>query len=115
MLISNYCRANSRDGRQNSLSRAGRLTFAQSVLSSIPLFYMQFERPPTWLHKEIDKAIRRCVWVKKGDTRGVHLLSWERLVKPKKLGGANLKSAMHMNMAMLAKLRWRMIANKEEL
>lgn len=71
------------------LSRAGRLTLAQSVLGSIPIFYMQMERLSAWVHKELDRAMRRCVWGKRDGSRGVHMLGWEGLTKPKRLGGAS--------------------------
>lgn len=40
---------------------------------------------------------------------GGHLLNWDTLTKPKRLGGANLKPARDMNCAMLAKLAWRVL------
>lgn len=46
----------------NCLSRAGRLTLAQTVIGSIPIFNMQLERLPNWVHKYLDKAARKCVW-----------------------------------------------------
>lgn len=49
----------------------------------------------------------------KGD-RGVHLLNWEVLSKPKKLGGANLKPAKDVNRAMMAKLAWRVLKHSGE-
>lgn len=44
------------------LSRAGGLTLAQSILGSLPIFHMQLERLPAWVHRELDKAMRKCVW-----------------------------------------------------
>lgn len=44
------------------LSRAGRLTLAQSVLTSLPIFQMQLEKLPTWVHKALDRAVRCCLW-----------------------------------------------------
>lgn len=52
----------------------------------------------------LDKATRNYVWGGHGGKREVHLLRWEMLIKPKKLGGAGVKSAKEMNWAMLAKL-----------
>lgn len=86
------------------LSRAGSLTLAQSVMGSLPIFHMQLEQLPSWLHKEINKATQKCVWRMNKGGRGVHLLSWEVLGKPKKQGGANLKLAKDVNHALLAKL-----------
>lgn len=97
-------------GLESSLSsRAGRLTLAQTVLGSIPIFQMQFERLPNWVHRELHKAVRSCVWAKHGGGRGMHLTRWETLTTPKSLGGANLKVAETMNWALLAKQAWRLM------
>lgn len=96
------------------LSRAGRLTLAQTVLGSIPIFQMQIERLPKWVCMELDKAVRSCVWVKHDGERGMHLIRWETIIKPKRLGGANLRSAEKMNWAMLAKLAWRLLKSSGE-
>lgn len=66
------------------LSNAGRLTLVQSVLGSIPIFYMQLEQLPGWIHKELDKETWKCIWGKVRDKRGVHLRDWDMLCKPKK-------------------------------
>lgn len=43
------------------LSRTGRITLAKSVVGSMPIFNMQIECLPSWVHKELDKATRKCV------------------------------------------------------
>lgn len=43
------------------LSRAGRLTLAKSVVSTMVNFLMQFQKLPTRIHKELDRQVRRCV------------------------------------------------------
>lgn len=43
------------------LSRVDRLTLAKSVLGSLPVFNMQLERLPDWVHKEIKKSVRKRV------------------------------------------------------
>lgn len=97
------------------LSRAGRLTLAKSVLDSLPVFEMQMEHLPDWVHKELDKAVRRCVWGLDGDRRGVHLLDWMTLCRSKRSGGAGLRPAREINQAMLAKLAWRILSCRGEL
>lgn len=83
--------------KSRCISRAGRLTLAQSVLGSLPVFQMQMEKLPNWVHNEIDKATRRCIWGKNDGGRGVYLLSWETMTKPKQLEGASHKVAKLMN------------------
>lgn len=88
-----------------------RITLAQSVPGSIPVFTMQLEQLPVWVHKEIDRAMRRCVWGKAAGKKGMQLLNWETFCKPKKLGKANLKLARDTNHALLAKMAWRVLTS----
>lgn len=97
-----------------SLSKAGRLTLAQSVLNSTPIFNMQLERLHNWVHKELDRVSRHCVWGTSKERRAIHLLSREVLSMPKCSGGANLKPAMNMNQVMLAKSAWMVICCPED-
>lgn len=90
-------------------TRAGRLTLAQSMLGSLRIFPMQFERFPAWVHNKLDKTTSCCVWGKQEGARGVHVLSWEMLTLPKHLGGANIRRAQKMSWARLAKLAWRLM------
>lgn len=90
-------------------SRAGKFTLAQSVLASILIFHMQLERLPAWVHKELDMAIRSCVWGSSHGRRRIHLVGWEEMCKPKKCGGVNVKSSRDMNRSMLAKLAWEVL------
>lgn len=45
----------------------------------------------------------------------MHLLKWEVLIKPKQMGGLNIRSAREMNWALLAKLVGRMICRGGQL
>lgn len=51
------------------LSRTRRFTLARSVLGSIPIFHMQMEKLPSWVHKVLDRAMRHCAWGKNDGTR----------------------------------------------
>lgn len=90
------------------LSRAGRLTLAKSVLSNMGAFHMQMQKLSTKMHKELDSAVRQCIW---GSTAGrrIHLLSWETLRKPKEESGDGLRRASDMNKSLLAKLGWHIL------
>lgn len=85
------------------LFRAGRQTLAQSGVNSIPLFLMQLGKFPSWMHKDLDKAVRRCLWSKRDGNRSIHPLEWSTLIKSKRIGGANLRLAKEMNLALFAK------------
>lgn len=100
--------------KSHCLSRAGRLTLARSVLCNMGVFYMQMQKLSSQTHKEIDKAVRDCVWGSSANQRRVHLLDWATLCRTKKEGGAGLRRAEDMNRALLAKLGWRMLVCGDE-
>lgn len=81
----------------------------------MPIFSMQVERLPTWVHRELNKDARKCIWGEAEGNKGVHLLSWDCLCKPKELGSTNMKSAKDMNHVLMAKLAWRVLNNSNEV
>lgn len=69
------------------LSLAGRVTLAKSTLSTIACYSMQTAKIPRTVCDDIDKRTRRFLWGGTEERRGMHLLSWEALQKPKEHGG----------------------------
>lgn len=49
------------------------------------------------------------------DKRRIHLVAWDKLCRPKERGGIGLKRASEMNKALLAKLGWRLLTNRNEI
>lgn len=99
--------------KMKCLSRAGRLTLAKSVLSGMSVFHMQIQRLLTKVHKELDGAVRQCIYGSSVEKRSIHLLNWDTLCKSKADGGAGLQRSEHMNKAMLSKLAWRMLTEDD--
>lgn len=92
--------------KSRCLSRAGRLTLAKTVLSSMAVFYMQAQRLSTQIHKEIDSVIRQCIWGSSVMKQTIHLLNWDTLCEPKDCGDAGLRRSEDMNKSLLAKFGW---------
>lgn len=96
------------------LNKAGRLALAQSVLASIPTYYMQV----TWLPKSIcdiiDKTTRNFIWKGNSD-KSIHLVGWDKITKPKKEGGLGIRMARESNTAMLGKLVWDLHSSADKL
>ncbi|GKU87915.1 hypothetical protein SLEP1_g2242 [Rubroshorea leprosula] len=101
--------------KASMLSRAGRVTLASSVLSAIPNYYMQGAYLLESIHKELDSLTRQFIWGSTGEKRKTHLVSWDRITQPKKLGGLGLRSSKEANQALMAKVQWRMISEKDRL
>lgn len=90
--------------KSKCLSRAGRLTLAKIVINSMAIFEMRMGRLLSKDHKELDKAVRNCVWGSLTEQRRIHLLNWDILCRSEACGGGGLRSAEFMNKALLAKL-----------
>ncbi len=89
------------------LSRAGRLTLLNSVLSSIPAFFFSAFRIPTCVLNAMDKIRRGFFWRGKVLTNGFHcLVNWEHVCRPKDLGGLGIRKLKEMNSSLLMKSFW---------
>jgi hypothetical protein len=86
------------------LSYDGRLIMVNSVLSTLPTFYMCSLKLPPQVIKQIDIYIKHCLW-SKGDIsrRGTCLVAWETACKPKKEGGLGIIDLEKQNDALLMK------------
>ncbi|CAN1142695.1 Putative ribonuclease H protein At1g65750 [Linum perenne] len=101
--------------KRNTLSLAGRVTLASSVLNSIPAYAMQTTLLPASITKDIDARIRNFVWGSTSDKRKTHLISWDVVCRPKSEGGLGLKKAKELNEAFMMKLGWLILKAPEKL
>lgn len=101
--------------KARTLSLAGRLTLIKSVTSSIPIYVMQTTKLPASICDELDQFNRNFLWGHTEDNKTVHLVKWSTVTKPKAYGGLGIRDTRMMNQALLAKIGWRLIHNKEML
>lgn len=98
------------------LSRGGRLVLINSVLSSIPAYWMSFFYFPMWVIKRIDKIRRAFFWSGKNKVSGIKCLSkWENLCRSKEQGGIGIINLHWQNIALLGKWLWKLLTNEENL
>ena len=57
----------------------------------------------------IDQATRSFIWNGRLGTRSLHLVSWNKVARPKHLGGLGIRDARWMNVAFLGKLVWHLL------
>ncbi|CAL1354996.1 unnamed protein product [Linum trigynum] len=70
-----------------TLSLAGRITLAQSVLVSLPAYTMQISFLPASVREYIDKKIRAFICGISKAGRKIHLVDWDMICRPKEEGG----------------------------
>lgn len=100
--------------KQKLLNKAGRITLARSVLSSLPTYGMQ----SLWILQSvcahIDSSIRRFIW--KGiEGKGIHLVKWDTITLPRKMGGPGIRRAREAHTALLGKLVWELLHPSNKL
>ncbi|PNY07262.1 ribonuclease H [Trifolium pratense] len=93
--------------QHNLLNKAGRMTSVKSVLNSIPKYYMQIAWLPQSTCDFIDRMARNFLWKGSSDT-GMHLVGWDKITKPKKLGGLGIRKARDANTSLLDGFHYRM-------
>ena len=96
------------------LNKPGRLALASSVLSSIPSYYMQINWLPQSICDGIDQTTRNFIW-RDSNNKGVHLVGWEKIAKPKSMGGLGIRTARRNNICLLGKLVWDMTQHSTKL
>lgn len=95
--------------KAHTLSTTGRLIYAQSILSTILVYTAQTVLLPMKICHQLDKLVWDFFWGTSANSKTWHLISWEVITKPKLYGGLELTYARDRNLALLAKLSWRLL------
>jgi hypothetical protein len=83
----------------------GRVVLLNSVLSSIPIYWMSFYKLPATIRTRIDKLRRRFFWYDGNTVREkITLVSWKKVCRSRKQGGLGVIDIELMNKALLIKL-----------
>jgi hypothetical protein len=96
------------------ISFGGKLVLINSVLNSIPIFYMSYMKMPVQVRKKVVRIQRDFLW---GGVNGKKKLSWVKwkvVCQDKKKGGLGVRDLELVNLSLLMKWRWRLL-NREEV
>nr|XP_028952588.1 uncharacterized protein LOC103432147 [Malus domestica] len=97
------------------LSQAGKEVLVKAVAMALPNYAMSYFKLPIGVCRDLEKAIRNFWWRGSEQRKGVHWISWERLMKQKQFSGLGFRDIQCFNLAFLAKIGWRLIQNPMSL
>ncbi|XP_057760132.1 uncharacterized protein LOC130980472 [Arachis stenosperma] len=97
------------------LNKAGRLCLVNAVMASIPVYNMQVSLLPKYACDKIDSLMRQFLWKGQANGRGLPLVKWDIAITSKKAGGLGVRDTLCANMALLGKLVWDCLNNKNKL
>ncbi|PNY14872.1 ribonuclease H, partial [Trifolium pratense] len=96
------------------LNKPGRVVLANSVISSLPAYHMQINWLPQGMCDDLDRTVRRFIWKGTGDV-GMHLVSWNKITQPRRLGGLGVRVSRLQNISLLGKLIWEILNSPDKL
>ncbi|KAJ1421161.1 ribonuclease H [Sesbania bispinosa] len=99
--------------KSNSLSFAGRATLTQSCLYNIPNYILQAVVIPCFVCEEIERLCKIFIWVTTQARKRCHLISWDKICRPKEFGGLGFRPLRVSNEAYMIKLAWNIIARPD--
>ena len=98
----------------NWLNLAGKAVLLKSVLMSIPIYQNSILLAPLSVIGNLEKLIRKFLWEGgKGNLHRPHLVSWDKIQKPFKEGGLQIRNLAKQNLAMGAKILWNLVSRRD--
>jgi hypothetical protein len=76
---------------------------------------MQTTNIPTSICEEAEKICRDFIWGSTNQHRKCHLVSWEKICRPKEEDGLGFRNLRILNQAYIHKLAWQMVADPDKL
>jgi len=74
---------------------------------------MQCYKLPSRITDQLDSIHREFFWKKFTSEKGLPLVAWDKICRPKVLGGLGLRKSAAVNIACMAKLVWKILTQKD--
>lgn len=85
------------------LPQGSRLQLVNSVISSLPIYFLCSLSIPQGILKQLERIKRQCLWRKYGQDKGHSLAAWPLVCRPKLKGGLGILNLGLQNEALLLK------------
>ncbi|KAJ6420916.1 hypothetical protein OIU84_028322 [Salix udensis] len=103
------------DWKGKLLNKAGRITLAKSVLTSMPIYLMQNMWLPNATSMQIDKIVRQFIWGNQETGGSWNLINWNMVTRPRINGGLGVRETRFWNISLLGKLIWHLLNSPGKL
>ena len=98
----------------NWLNKAGKVILMNSVLISLPIFQCSMLLAPKTITAKINELLCRFLWEGgRNNEKKLHLVSWDKITRPKMEGGLQIRDVATQNLAMGGKILWKMITGRK--
>jgi hypothetical protein len=81
-----------------------------SVLNSIPIFYLSFLKIPVVVLKKIIRIQREFLWGGTKGGRGISWVKWSEVCQPRSKGGLGVRDVGKVNLSLL--IKWREVDSR---
>jgi hypothetical protein len=85
------------------VSLGGHIVLLNSVLNSIPIFYLSYMKIPVHVWKQVRRIQREFLWGCRGCRKKINWVKWEVVCLSKKKGGLGVRDVQMVNISLLTK------------
>ena len=98
----------------NWLNTAGKTILLKAILNSMPVYHSSIILAHALVIHKMEGMLRKFLWEGgKGNEKKIHLISWKKIQKPRYEGGLQVRSLSSQNLALGAKLLWKIVTGKD--
>ncbi|XP_057871094.2 uncharacterized protein LOC131077585 [Cryptomeria japonica] len=113
--VLNSCKIKLEQWKNRWLIQAGRILMIKFVLSAVPIYSMQCFQMPSLVGAKLDGYLKKFVWDRAKEHKKIPLINWDTMCMRKEDGGAGLRKMSLQNLALGAKLSWKMYKSPNKL